>query len=253
MRGPALVLSPDRSHGRQGADRLGPATPRWRDGKTATAPTIAGSPTRSPIRIPRWGVPRSSSVPSGPPTSTLAAAFGADPAAARWVAPLPATDPAGVIDCYEQYRQDGELLHLVIADRRTDAYLGEVMVLVGEYRVGEFGVGVVAEARGRGIATDAFCTFVAWSLTALDIRRLQVLVAPENAGALQIARRAGFRREGLLAPTGSMRASDPTPSCCRGSPTTWSTSHRRVVPESPAPPTPPSRGSWPSPPRTRPR
>ena len=114
------------------------------------------------------------------------------------MAPLPATDPAGVIDCYEQYRQDGELLHLVIADRRTDAYLGEVMVLVGEYRVGEFGVGVVAEARGRGIATDAFCTFVAWSLTALDIRRLQVLVAPENAGALQIARRAGFRREGLL-------------------------------------------------------
>jgi [ribosomal protein S5]-alanine N-acetyltransferase len=125
-------------------------------------------------------------------------AFAADPATARSVPPLPADEPDEVVALFEQYRRDGELLHLAIADRGSNAYLGEVMVVVGDHRVGEFGVGVVAGARSRGVATEAFCLFVEWSLATLDIRRLQVLVAPENRAALQIAHRAGFRREGVL-------------------------------------------------------
>ena len=124
--------------------------------------------------------------------------FATEPATARWVPPLPASDPAGVIEFFELYRRNGDLLHLVIADLGNDAYLGEVMVAVGEHRVGEFGVGVVAEARCLGIATEAFCTFVNWTAATLDIQRMQVLVAPENGAALRIAELAGFEREGLL-------------------------------------------------------
>jgi RimJ/RimL family protein N-acetyltransferase len=124
--------------------------------------------------------------------------FAEDPATARWVPPMPTTDPAGVVQLFEQYRMDGELLQLVIADRTDDAYLGEVMVVMGEHRVGELGCGLAPRARGRGIATEAFGAFVVWCATALDIGRLQVLVAPENVSAMRLAERTGFRREGLL-------------------------------------------------------
>jgi RimJ/RimL family protein N-acetyltransferase len=124
--------------------------------------------------------------------------FSRDPTAARWVPPLPADSPAGVVELFEQYRQAGELLHLVIADGTNDAYLGEVMVVMCDDQIGELGIGMVEQARGRGIATDAFDQFVRWSAANLKICRLQVLVAPENTPALLLAERVGFRREGVL-------------------------------------------------------
>jgi RimJ/RimL family protein N-acetyltransferase len=127
-----------------------------------------------------------------------AAGFANDPATVNSVPPLPASDATGVLEFFEQYRRAGELLHLVIADREDDAYLGEVMLAVGEDRVGELGVGVVPGARSRGMATEAFCIFADWVARSLDLGRLQVLVAPENAAALRIAEHAGFLREGLL-------------------------------------------------------
>jgi len=114
------------------------------------------------------------------------------------VPPLPAADPAEVTELFDQYRRMGELLHLVIADRTSDVYLGEVMVTVGEDRIGELGIGVVSGARHTGLATAAFQVFVSWTATALGLRRLQVLVAPENLSALRLAERTGFQREGVL-------------------------------------------------------
>jgi RimJ/RimL family protein N-acetyltransferase len=128
----------------------------------------------------------------------LATAFGGDPETELWVPPLPAADAAGVVERFERYRVDGELLHLVVADRATDAYLGEVMVMMGEHRVGEFGCGFVPPARGRGLATEALRLFLVWSVPALDIRRCQVLVGQGNEPALRLAERVGFRREGVL-------------------------------------------------------
>jgi RimJ/RimL family protein N-acetyltransferase len=128
----------------------------------------------------------------------IAVEFSKDPATVRWVPPLPADDPTEVVELFERYRADGELLHLVIADQTSDSYLGEVMVVMGEHRVGEFGCGLAPPARGRGIATDAFRMFVEWGAASLDIGRLQVLVAQENEPALRLAERTGFRREGVL-------------------------------------------------------
>lgn len=127
-----------------------------------------------------------------------AADFSRDQATALWVPPLPADDPAGVVELFEQYRRDGELLHLAIADRTSDSYLGEVMVVMCDHQMGEFGCGVVRKARGRGIATEALRLFAHWSVASLDLRRLQVLVARENTPALLVAERVGFRQEGVL-------------------------------------------------------
>jgi RimJ/RimL family protein N-acetyltransferase len=102
------------------------------------------------------------------------------------------------VEFYDECRHEGGLLHLVIADRETDAYLGETMLAIGEHRVGEIGLGLVAAARGRGIATAALRLFTDWALATLDVGRLQVFVATENVAALRLAERAGFRREGVL-------------------------------------------------------
>jgi RimJ/RimL family protein N-acetyltransferase len=123
-----------------------------------------------------------------------------DAATARWVPELPGDDGAGVVAFYEECRRDGTLLHLAIADRASDAYLGEAMLALGEHRVCELGCGLVPEARGRGIATEVLLLLTDWALAAdgLGFGRVQVFVAPENVAALTLARRAGFREEGVL-------------------------------------------------------
>ena len=90
------------------------------------------------------------------------------------------------------------LLHLVIADRTSDAYLGETMLALSEHPVGEVGCWVVPAARGRGVATEALVALTDWSFSALGLGRVQVFVAPENEAALRLAQSAGFQREGVL-------------------------------------------------------
>ena len=90
------------------------------------------------------------------------------------------------------------MLHVVIADRASDTYLGEAMVAPGEHRVGEVGCCVVPAARGRGIATEALRLLTNWAFDVLELGRVQVFVAPENVAALRLAESAGFRREGVL-------------------------------------------------------
>jgi RimJ/RimL family protein N-acetyltransferase len=127
-----------------------------------------------------------------------ASELGEDAATSRWVPALPAADGASVVQFFEESRNAGGWLHLVIADGSSDAYLGEVMAVVDESGVGELGCGVIPAARGRGIATEALRLLAEWALHTLGLGRLQVFVAPENRPALRLAESAGFRREGLL-------------------------------------------------------
>jgi RimJ/RimL family protein N-acetyltransferase len=64
--------------------------------------------------------------------------------------------------------------------------------------VGEVGCGVVADRRGADIGSRALRLFDRWCVDGPGVRRLQALVAAENPAGLELARRAGFRREGLL-------------------------------------------------------
>lgn len=124
--------------------------------------------------------------------------IGHDAATAQWVPALPAADGPGVAAFFEECRRAGEMLHLVIADRLDDAYLGEVMIALGEHEVGELGCGVVPAARRRGVATEAFGLLADWAIDTLGLPRLQVVVAQVNLPARRLAERTGFRREGVL-------------------------------------------------------
>ena len=121
-----------------------------------------------------------------------------DPAAARWVPPLPAGDGTGVVEFYERCRLDGALLHLVIADPTSGAYLGETMLAVGEHGVGEVGCCIVPAVRGQGIATGTLRALTGWAFDSLGLGRVQVFVGTENTAAMRLAEASGFRREGTL-------------------------------------------------------
>jgi len=111
---------------------------------------------------------------------------------------LPAADGAGVVAFYDACRREGSLVHLVIADGLTDAYLGETMLALSEHSVGEVGCCLVPVGRGHRIATEALRLLTDWAFAELGLGRVQVFVAPENVAALELAERTGFRREGVL-------------------------------------------------------
>ena len=128
---------------------------------------------------------------------------------------LPAADGAGVVAFYDACRREGSLLHLVIADRITDAYLGEMMLALGEHRVGELGCCLAPAARGRGIATEAIVALTDWAFAELGLGRMQVFVAPRSRGAQ--TRRAGrLRHEGVYGRTGSTATDASTSSSSPG-------------------------------------
>jgi RimJ/RimL family protein N-acetyltransferase len=53
-------------------------------------------------------------------------------------------------------------------------------------------------ARGRGFTTDALRLLSGWALDAGGLRRVELIVDPDNAGSRGVAERAGFRAEGTV-------------------------------------------------------
>ena len=98
----------------------------------------------------------------------------------------------------EEQRVAGEALVLTIADVGTDTFLGFVVLLMREQRVGELAYMVVPEARGRGLAPRAVQLVGEWAFAALDLPRLQLRIDPENAASIRVARQCGYRFEGVL-------------------------------------------------------
>ena len=53
-------------------------------------------------------------------------------------------------------------------------------------------------AEGRGLATEAVRTALAFAFGTMGLRRVEADVDPDNAASLRLLERLGFRREGLL-------------------------------------------------------
>jgi RimJ/RimL family protein N-acetyltransferase len=86
----------------------------------------------------------------------------------------------------------------------TDATSGEVVGAIGlriheDYAVqGSIGYWVAADARGRGVATNALRLVSQWGLRHLGLPRVQLVTDPANEASQRVAEKAGFSREGLL-------------------------------------------------------
>ena len=113
-------------------------------------------------------------------------------------------------------RSDGGLLDLVIADLLSDSYLGEVVVVLGEHRVGGSGA-VWFRRRVAAVSRPRRC---GWSPDGPSPR--SALGASKCSSPRRMSRRCAsstgpaFSTRGFSGPIGTRAASDSTPSFSHG-------------------------------------
>ena len=169
---------------------------------TPPAPAVPLALPFPPLYRPEQGVVLR---PWGHPgdAAALARAW-ADPAVARFTSvPKASTeaDAARWVSLESARRDKGMAVDLVIASPEApDLVLGEVglAVVEPEKRWAEVGYWVVAEHRGRGLASVSVGLFSEWALRDLPISRLFARTSPENPGSGLVAERAGYTRAGQL-------------------------------------------------------
>jgi RimJ/RimL family protein N-acetyltransferase len=94
----------------------------------------------------------------------------------------------------------GERADLVILDRASGEYAGEIGLYYQEPQTGQamIGYSMLPAWRGRGYATRAARLLADWAFRHTGIGRLIAGTSPTNTGSQRVLERAGFRREGFL-------------------------------------------------------
>lgn len=132
-----------------------------------------------------------------------AAAFRDDPALGRLAGFDPEPDEEWVrarAGDAAVHAAKGDWLQLVIAEPDDDGFAGDVILHHVDWRheKAEIGFWVAPDARGRGLASEAVRLLLRWTFDEAALHRIELKTLPENAGALALAKRLGFTREGLL-------------------------------------------------------
>ena len=123
-----------------------------------------------------------------------------DPLIARFVPiPQPYTE-ADARTFVELRRQDwntDDERSFAIVDAASDAVLGSIARLGPFGHRATFGYWLVAQARGRGIATRALRLITDWTVATTDVIRIDLWTDLENDASGRVAERVGFEREGV--------------------------------------------------------
>jgi RimJ/RimL family protein N-acetyltransferase len=76
--------------------------------------------------------------------------------------------------------------------------VGSIWLDLGPSSRATVGYWLLPEARGQGLMTRALVLVTRWAFAELGLRRIGLLADPRNAASVNVAERAGFRREGVL-------------------------------------------------------
>lgn len=139
----------------------------------------------------------------GEDAGPYAAAFRQDPGLGRLLGVETDPDEASVRDRIEAQAkpaEDSKFVQLAISDVATDAFWGEVLVhsLHEQHRRGEVGFWVVPGQRRRGVGSRAVALTLSWLFGELDLLRVEMTTTPDNQIVSALARRLGFKQEGVL-------------------------------------------------------
>jgi RimJ/RimL family protein N-acetyltransferase len=129
----------------------------------------------------------------------LAASIDGDEEITRWLDQIP--QPYGVENALAYIRgtAGGEReSRFAVTVAGSGRVLGSIGATWNESRdVAEIGYWLRADARGRGVTTDAVRLIAAWALAA-GAARVQLRAAVGNDASRRVAEKAGFRLEGVL-------------------------------------------------------
>jgi RimJ/RimL family protein N-acetyltransferase len=131
-----------------------------------------------------------------------------DPEIPRWTfvpSPYTRADAEAYFEHSAKEAEAGRAINLLAVDAQ-DRLLGSfgLMELDREPGYGEIGYWVVAEARGRGVATRALRMLADWARDELRLTTIEVLPHKDNLPSRRVAEKAGFVDTGEL--VGSPRA-----------------------------------------------
>lgn len=101
---------------------------------------------------------------------------------------------------HEELWDRGEGRHLAVVETGSDRLLGAVNFHKIEpvHRRAEVGFWLAPWARGRGVGSGAVRAACAWAFDNWDLKRIEMTTLPDNAGAMAVAEKIGFTREGLM-------------------------------------------------------
>ncbi|HXG77625.1 MAG TPA: GNAT family N-acetyltransferase, partial [Gaiellaceae bacterium] len=124
-----------------------------------------------------------------------------DPEIARWIPFVPSPYSREDAEAYIRgCLESGDERHpFAVVCAGSGMLLGSIDLSVNAhfYR-GHVGYWVAREARGRGVATDALRLLSRWALDELELQRLELVTDPDNVASQRVAKKVGFRREGVL-------------------------------------------------------
>lgn len=121
---------------------------------------------------------------------------------ARWLPMIPSPysedDGTAYLEMSLENWERGEAYNFAILDAESGGLAGSITVRVLRFGIGHFGYWVAAQARGRGVATEALKALCRWGVDTLDLKRMELLTDPQNTASQRVAENAGFQREGIL-------------------------------------------------------
>jgi [ribosomal protein S5]-alanine N-acetyltransferase len=128
----------------------------------------------------------------------FAGAFADDPQLGAWVGFEEDPDEDWFRESLDSDQGSG--FQLAVTADGSDTLLGIVIVHHVERAQGraEIGFWLAREARGAGLGRRALTVLVDWLFDQPWLRRLELTTTPDNAGAIALAERLGFTREGVL-------------------------------------------------------
>jgi RimJ/RimL family protein N-acetyltransferase len=113
--------------------------------------------------------------------------------------PYTADDARLWLDLHPGRIAAGDGAAFAITEDGDERAVGSIGVRVlHDQGIAETGYHVVADRRGRGLATAALRLLAGWSLAALPVARLQLTTHLDNPASQRVAEKAGFTREGVL-------------------------------------------------------
>jgi RimJ/RimL family protein N-acetyltransferase len=125
-----------------------------------------------------------------------------DPEIQRWIPLIPVPygedEARGYVLMTLKSLQEGSSAEVAIVDARSDELVGAMGVHLGSNpRRHSIGYWVAPHARGKGVATAALRLLSRWSFERFGTERLALWTLVGNEASQAVARKAGFRYEGV--------------------------------------------------------